>query len=72
MSDWITFLGKYYRDRKKTDPGYSYKHAMVDASKEFKKTSNSGESCTQKSRRTKSSKSRKSSSRRLSRRSRRH
>ena len=37
MSAWITFLGNYYADRKKKQPNYTYKHAMKDAAKEYKK-----------------------------------
>ena len=32
---WITFLKKYYEDRKKKQPGYSYRNAMKDAKKEY-------------------------------------
>jgi hypothetical protein len=35
---WITFLTKYYQDRKKKQPGYSYSDAMKDAKIEYNKT----------------------------------
>jgi len=35
---WITFLTKYYQDRKKKQPGYSYSDAMKDAKIEYDKT----------------------------------
>ena len=34
---WITFLTKYYQDRKKKQPGYSYSDAMKDAKIEYNK-----------------------------------
>lgn len=64
MSAWIDFLGKFYRDKKKTNPGYSYKNDMKDAAKVYKP---SGESCKDKSRKNKVRKNksrRKKSSRR--------
>ena len=59
MSAWIDFLGKFYRDKKKSNPGYSYKNAMKDAAKVYSPT---GETCTERSRKTKSRKSKKKSS----------
>ena len=35
---WITFLKKYYADRKKKQPGYKYSDAMKDAKVEYDKT----------------------------------
>ena len=37
MSAWITFLRGYYNDRKKIQANYTYKNAMKDAAKEYKK-----------------------------------
>lgn len=34
---WITFLKKYYADRKKKQPGYKYSDAMKDAKVEYDK-----------------------------------
>ncbi len=34
---WITFLQKYYADRKKKQPGYKYSDAMKDAKVEYNK-----------------------------------
>ena len=39
---WITFLTKYYADRKKREPGYSYRKAMKDAKSEYNKSGKSG------------------------------
>jgi hypothetical protein len=39
MSAWITFLGKFYKDKKKTHAAYTYKTAMKDAAKVYKKSS---------------------------------
>ena len=38
MSAWTTFLTKFYNDKKKTTPGYQFKHAMKDAAKIYKKS----------------------------------
>ena len=38
---WITFLKKYYADRKKKQPGYKYSDAMKDAKVEYDKTTGS-------------------------------
>ena len=38
---WITFLKKYYADRKKKQPGYKYSDAMKDAKVEYDKTKGS-------------------------------
>lgn len=36
MSHWIKFLGKFYKDKQKTNKDYTYKQAMKDAAKEYK------------------------------------
>lgn len=41
---WITFLTKYYQDRKKKQPGYSYSDAMKDAKIEYNKTNGTASS----------------------------
>ena len=33
--DWLKFLGKFYKEKKSVDGGYTYKQAMVDAAKEY-------------------------------------
>jgi hypothetical protein len=38
MSHWIKFLGKFYKDKQKTNKDYTYKQAMKDAAKEYKHT----------------------------------
>ena len=38
---WVTFLTQYFRDKKKTNPTYKFKQAMIDASKEYKKGASS-------------------------------
>ena len=38
MSAWITFLRGYYNDRKKKQANYTYKNAMKDGAKEYKKS----------------------------------
>ena len=34
---WLAFLGKHYREQKKTSPDYKYKQAMKDAVKPYRK-----------------------------------
>lgn len=36
MSEWLVHLKKFYADRKKTNPSYSYKKAMKDAVSSYK------------------------------------
>jgi hypothetical protein len=36
MSAWIEFLGNFYRDKKKTNPNYTYKNAMKDGAKTYR------------------------------------
>ena len=38
MSKWLTHLKQFYNDKKKTIKDYSYKQAMVDASRTFKRS----------------------------------
>lgn len=46
MSAWTEYVTKYYNDKKKTNPNYEFKNALVDASKERKK--NGGKTATSK------------------------
>ena len=41
MSAWITFLGQYYKDKKRSNATYTYKKAMKDAAKVYKKKNGS-------------------------------
>ena len=36
MSEWLTHLKQFYKDKKKTLKDYSYKQAMVDAAKTYR------------------------------------
>lgn len=36
MSEWLTHLKQFYKDKKKTSKDYSYKQAMVDAAKTYR------------------------------------
>jgi hypothetical protein len=35
---WTTFVTKHYRQMKKTNPSYKFKHALKDAGKLYNKT----------------------------------
>lgn len=37
MSAWTDYVTKFYNEKKKTNPEYKFKNALVDASKERKK-----------------------------------
>lgn len=37
MSEWLTHLNQFYKDKKKTVKDYSYKQAMTDAAKTYRK-----------------------------------
>lgn len=64
MSNWTTFLTKFYNDKKKTNPDYQFKHAMKDAAKVYKKNTPSAEDSSSTRKMTKSRKSRRTKSRR--------
>ena len=42
MTAWTVFLKKFYNDKKKTNPNYKFKNAMVDGAKVYKKKSHGG------------------------------
>lgn len=64
MSNWTTFLTKFYNDKKKTNPDYQFKNAMRDAAKVYKKNTPSAEDSSSSIRKmTKSRKSRRTKSR---------
>jgi hypothetical protein len=42
MSKWLSHLKAFYNDKKKTNSSYSYKTAMKDAAKTFKRITNKG------------------------------
>ena len=51
MSDWLTHLKKFYANKKKTNPSYSYKNAMKDAVSSYHKNASSKSSHSKKRRR---------------------
>ena len=42
MSKWLSHLKAFYNEKKKTLKSYSYKTAMKDAAKTFKRVTNKG------------------------------
>ena len=62
MSNWTTFLTKFYNDKKKTNPDYQFKHAMKGAAKVYKKNTLSVEDSNSTRKMTKSIKSRRTKS----------
>lgn len=42
MSDWLSHLKAFYNNKKKTDSSYSYKTAMKEAAKTFKRVTKKG------------------------------
>jgi hypothetical protein len=53
MSKWTEYLNQYYKDKKSSNPKYSFTQAMKDASKSYKKnktvkSSSSEDECIQK------------------------
>jgi hypothetical protein len=66
MSAWIKYLGKYYNDKKKTNPDYKYKDAMIDAAKSYKRDGKSTvETCSEKSKRDNKRKTKKNKKKRI-------
>lgn len=37
MSSWRKYVTNFYNEKKKTNPSYKFKNALVDASKDYKK-----------------------------------
>lgn len=64
MSAWTEYVTNYYNEKKKTNPNYEFKNALVDASKERKK--NGGKTATSKTATSKTATSKKRSSKRRS------
>lgn len=63
MSSWTTFVTKFYKDKKRTTPGYQFKTAMKEAARVYKKNTPTAEGSTTSTRR-KSVRTRKSRTRR--------
>jgi hypothetical protein len=41
MSTWVKFVTQFYKDKKRSNPNYMFKHAMKDAAKAYKKQGHS-------------------------------
>lgn len=42
MSAWVKFVTQFYKDKKRVNKNYSFKNAMSEAAKVYKKGSHSG------------------------------